>query len=313
MTTGPTLQGLLPVLATPFSSSGEVHEGDLGRLVEFQLESQVDGLVVLGVASEAASLSRSERNLVARTVRKLATEVPLIAGLSEAGTAPLVEEAKRLEDAGVDAVMVMPPIQLVSNNQALTHYFGSLDEAISTPIIIQEPSTLQSPGLSISDVHSLSSIPKVQYIKVERQPTLLRTALLTDALDGRLQIIGGQNALYALDEFDLGAIGTMPACTLSDRLRSVIDTYRAGRIPEARQSFHEVLPLLRFGLQPGLAWAVHKHTLEARNIISGVTVRPPALPLPVRIQHALNRLLEELSLVGDYSTARINATGSVRP
>lgn len=58
----PTVQGLVPILATPFHPDGSLDLPSLRRLTGFQLASGVDGVAVLGMASEAFALTATERH-----------------------------------------------------------------------------------------------------------------------------------------------------------------------------------------------------------------------------------------------------------
>jgi 2-keto-3-deoxy-L-arabinonate dehydratase len=50
------LEGIYPILATPFTDSGEVDESSLRELVKFQLHAKVDGIALFGMASEMYTL-----------------------------------------------------------------------------------------------------------------------------------------------------------------------------------------------------------------------------------------------------------------
>ena len=47
------VQGVLPILPTPFTDQGEIDEKILRRLIDFELEVGVHGLSILGFMGEA--------------------------------------------------------------------------------------------------------------------------------------------------------------------------------------------------------------------------------------------------------------------
>jgi 4-hydroxy-tetrahydrodipicolinate synthase len=61
MTPQTRLEGVFPVLPTPFHEDGAVDEAGLRRLVRYLLRCGVDGITYPGVASEFAELSLAER------------------------------------------------------------------------------------------------------------------------------------------------------------------------------------------------------------------------------------------------------------
>ena len=61
------LQGVLPILPTPFSDNGSVDDTSLRRLIDFELEVGVHGVSILGFMGEAPRLSTAERKQVIGT------------------------------------------------------------------------------------------------------------------------------------------------------------------------------------------------------------------------------------------------------
>src|SRR5690606_30307711 len=93
-----------------------------------------------------------------------------------------------------------------------------------------------------------------------------------------------------------GAVGTMPACEFADALAVVLRAHHDGRSADARAAFTRLLPLVRFGMQGPIAWAVHKHVLVRRGVIDDPAVRLPAAPLDPASARDLDALLGDLDL-----------------
>jgi 2-keto-3-deoxy-L-arabinonate dehydratase len=128
-------------------------------------------------------------------------------------------------------------------------------------------------------------------VKVETQPTAPKVGEVVTATDGEFDVLGGQNAFFVLEEYARGAVGTMPACEFTDVLAPILADWRAGRHEAAHEAFNLLLPLVRFGLQPRLAWAVHKEVLVRRGIIDSAVVRDPAVALDPGTRAALDSIL----------------------
>lgn len=115
-------------------------------------------------------------------------------------------------------------------------------------------------------------------MKIEAPPTAIKVGAVRAVVEDAFAIFGGLNAQSALDEHVRGAVGTMPASEFPDLLRPILDDMLEGRDEQSRQAFAELLPLILLGLQPGVAWSIHKHVLVRRGIIDTATVRSPAQP-----------------------------------
>ena len=66
------LRGMGVALITPFRQDGSIDYEALLRLVEFQVQSGTDYLVVLGTTAETPTLTEEEKGLI---VRKIVTQV----------------------------------------------------------------------------------------------------------------------------------------------------------------------------------------------------------------------------------------------
>lgn len=288
------ISGLIPILATPFTSDGDVDYPSLRRLVAFELKCGVDGLGVLGYASEAFSLDEQERvSIIAAVADESDRCVPLVVGIGGSDGLPPTEQAELAAAAGADMLMVMPPPKAVA--QDVADFYRATAAASRLPVMIQDAPQLTGTSISSELLDCLCEIPGIRAIKIEAQPTPVRVADAVAVAAGRISVFGGQNALFVLEELDRGAVGTMPACEFSDGLRRVLDLHLSGIAAEARAAFNLLLPLIRYGLQPGLAWAIHKEVLRLGGVIDTAVVRPPALPLDEATASGLRAILADLA------------------
>ena len=110
-----SLRGIIPPIATPLTTGGEIDRSGMGRLVEHVLTAGCHGLFVLGSTGEFAFLTaRQRREAVEAAVDAVAGRVPVIAGISAVGTQEAVDHCRAAMASGADFVMVTPP------------YFGSM-------------------------------------------------------------------------------------------------------------------------------------------------------------------------------------------
>jgi 2-keto-3-deoxy-L-arabinonate dehydratase len=290
------LSGLVPILATPFRSDGSLDLTSLARLAEHQIVSGADAVATFGMASEAFTLSADERRLVldtiVRTVRGVSGDLPVVAGISATGISPAIEQAKSAVGAGAGALMALPPFLVRPGDDQLADFFGELASRAGVPVMIQDAPAVTAVPMSVRLITEMGRVPGVDYVKVEAAPTAPKIAAIAGAAAGTgLGVFGGQNAQFLLEELDRGAVGTMPACEFTDLLAEVLKAWRAGGHEEAAPRFYPLLPLLVYGLQGGIAWAVHKEVLVRRGIIEHARVRAPARPLDAASAAGLERLL----------------------
>ncbi|WP_072805946.1 dihydrodipicolinate synthase family protein [Rhodococcoides yunnanense] len=295
-----TPTGLIPILATPFTDSGELDLPSLRSLVEFQLASGVDGVAVFGMASEGFALTATERASILREVRDVGgANIPIIAGVSGGSTVTALEQARAAADGSADQVMVLPPCPTKPSPAQVLEFYGDVADGAGVPVMVQDAVGVTGVTLDVSAISQLAQISGVTSIKVESPPTPPKIAAISkdrDSNNGDLVVLGGLNAQSLIEEYDNGAVGTMPACEFSDVLRPILDSLAAGRRDDARAAFNRLLPLIHLGVRPGMAWAVHKEVLLRRGIIASAAVRLPARTLDSVTERALGEVLGDLAL-----------------
>ncbi|MDP4507112.1 dihydrodipicolinate synthase family protein [Nonomuraea turcica] len=283
-----TLSGLIPILATPFTQEGELDVPSLRRLAEWQLSAGADGVAVFGMASEGFALTAAERACILREVRAAVRDAPVVAGVGSTSTATALEQALAAVDGGADALMVLPPYLVKPSGGQLIDFYGELAARCQVDIMVQDAPGATGVSMPESLIVELSKLDGVTSVKVEAPPTAPKVGAVAAKVASAFAVFGGQNALFCLEEYARGAIGTMPACEFTDLLAPILQDWRSH---DAAVSFTRLLPLIRFGMQPGIAWAVHKEVLVRRGLIDSATVRLPAKPLDADSRDALDRIL----------------------
>jgi 4-hydroxy-tetrahydrodipicolinate synthase len=151
----------------------------------------------------------------------------------------------------------------------------------------------------------VSEVPAVRYVKEETMPcgqrisALLATRDIGDAPDF-IGVLGGAGGRYILDELARGALGTMPACELTDIHVTMVAAWRASNRGFARILYNRSLPLLNF--QAVFRWVMTKEVLKRRGVIESAQVRAPGPRLDRQDETELGIMLAEISdLIADFS------------
>jgi len=294
-------------LATPFDDDGVPDAPGLARIAEFAIRCGADALVYPGVASEVEQLSDSERNAL---LDVLATavhgRVPLIVGASAVHLPATILHLHKAASLGAAAAMVMAPARLAGDTAALIDYYRSLAAATDVPIMLQNAPPPAGAGFDMSAIaRVVAEVPAVRYVKEESMPCGQRiSALLATREIGDVPhfigVLGGAGGRYILDELARGALGTMPACELTDIHVTMVAAWRAGNRGFARTLYNRSLPLLNF--QAVFRWAMTKEVLKTRGIIGGTHVRAPGPRLDRQDEVELGIMLAEIDdLIADFS------------
>lgn len=298
-------QGLLPVLATPFRDDGTLDVEGVRRLVRFQVACGADGVAVFGMASEGFALTTRDREeMLVAVVDEAAGRVPVIAGVNATSTVTAIEQAAVAADLGAEHLMVLPPYMIAPTPAQLLEFYSDVADATPAQVMLQDAPVPTGVALPVSVIGELSRHDRITSVKVEAPPTAPKVAAVVREVADRAVVIGGQNAFFLVEELRAGAVGTMPACELTDILGWVLSAAGAGDWTRARREHGRLLPLIRFGMQGGIAWAVHKQVLVRRGVIASARVRLPAQPIDEASASLLDDLLDDLDLPGYAALVR---------
>ncbi|QYA08608.1 dihydrodipicolinate synthase family protein [Agrobacterium larrymoorei] len=293
------LNGILPVLPTPFLTDGGIDEAGMKRLVVFALDKGVDGVVFPGFASEVETLDAAERaTLLKIVVEAVAGRVPVIAGASAADWRDVVGHGRTASALGIRHLMVQPPKSVGTDAPALIEFLGRIIEAVpEMEIILQNAPAPRGSDLSPEAiVEIVTALPQVTYVKEETLPAGPAISHIVDHAPSTLKgVIGGGGARYILDEYARGATAAMPALEIAEEHVAIDRALVAGRQEEARRIYVRTLPLLV--LQAVYRMRLTKYVLARRGVIEGVGVRAPTPELDAAAIADIDANLVELGLV----------------
>lgn len=133
----PQFHGIIPPVVTPLTSSGELDETGLAKLIEHLIAGGVHGLFMLGTTGEAPSLSSElQRQVIERSSQLVKGRVPVLIGISHTSLAESVAIARYAADADCDAVVAAAPFYLPIDENELAEYFRKLASELPLPLVL---------------------------------------------------------------------------------------------------------------------------------------------------------------------------------
>ncbi len=128
--------GSAVALITPFHD-GAVDYTALTRLIELQIASGTDALVVLGTTGEAATLMQDEREEVIRfAVERVSNRIPVIVGTGSNNTEDAIQKSRFAEAVGADGLLIVTPFYNKTTQEGLLAHYSSIAEQVRLPILI---------------------------------------------------------------------------------------------------------------------------------------------------------------------------------
>jgi 4-hydroxy-tetrahydrodipicolinate synthase len=132
-----SLIGTGVALVTPFKKDLIVDLEALKRIVNYQIDNQIEYLVVLGTTAENVTLNAEEKELVIQTVIEVnANRIPIVLGVGGSDTAHVVNELRTRDLSAFVAVLSVAPYYNKPNQEGMYQHFKAISEASPKPIIL---------------------------------------------------------------------------------------------------------------------------------------------------------------------------------
>ncbi len=175
-------KGSLVAIVTPMNSDGSLDLDRFRSLIDFHIDQQTDGIVVVGTTGESPTVDFEEHHLLMRTaVEHVAGRIPVIAGTGANSTREAIDLSAYAKDIGVDACLSVTPYYNKPTQEGLYQHFKAIAEAVDMPHILYNV-----PGRTVADIANdtalkLADIPNIVGIKdatgdMGRATDLLRRA-----------------------------------------------------------------------------------------------------------------------------------------
>ncbi len=287
--------GVYTAIATPFKN-GEVDETSLRRLIEFQLENGVDGLVPCGTTGESPTLDDEEyRRVIQITVETAAGVVPVVAGAGANSTAKAIKLSRQARELGADATLQVTPYYNRPSQEGIYRHFQALD-AEGIPMMIYNIPSRCGVNIEPETMARLAKLPQVAGVK-EASGSLDQMIRISRLCGSDISLLSGDDAL-TLPLLSVGGRGVVSVLSnlMPKQVKEVYQAWVAGKQQEAWDLHAALIPITKaMFMEPSPAPV--KAALAAKGIIDDPQVRLPMYELSRDGQAKLRQVMDETGLL----------------
>lgn len=124
-------------LITPFNTNGDVDYTALMRLVDYQLQSGTDYLVVLGTTAETPTLTPIEQKEITQLIiNKVNGRIPIVLGVGGNNTRAVTEKLKTDDFTGIDAILSVVPYYNKPSQEGIYQHYKQIALATRLPVVL---------------------------------------------------------------------------------------------------------------------------------------------------------------------------------
>ncbi|MDR1211527.1 MAG: 4-hydroxy-tetrahydrodipicolinate synthase [Spirochaetaceae bacterium] len=295
------LRGAFTALITPMKESGEVDYDGWRRLINFQIDEGIDGLVPLGTTGETPTLDEDEEEkLIKIAVEEVKGRVPVIIGAGSNSTKHMVLYVTRARDLGADAALVVTPYYNKPNDSGLLRHFEAAASA-GLPVVVYNIAGRTGRNIPPALMEKISRIPGIAGVKeasgdINQMGDMIASVAGPRRAEGRpFYVLSGDDS-FTLPLASMGGDGVISVISnlVPARVAALTRAALSGDMAGARKLHYELLPLAKTAfietnpvpIKAAMTWAG----------LPGGPARLPLGPLESQNEQALKTVIKGLGI-----------------
>lgn len=239
--------GVFTALVTPFSETNNLDTDALKKLIDYQINNGVSGLVPCGTTGESPTLTHDEHDRVIQlTVEYTNNRVPVIAGTGSNSTPEAIRLSRHAQCVGADAVLLVNPYYNKPTQKGLYLHFKAIADSVDIPCILYNIQgrtgvNIETPTL----IRLANECPNIIAVK-EASGNLVQIKDVIDNSNSDFIVLSGDDNL-SLDLIGFGGNGVISvASNLFPKLISdMVNLGLNGQMEEARKIDEILEPFFR--------------------------------------------------------------------
>ncbi|TNE80506.1 MAG: 4-hydroxy-tetrahydrodipicolinate synthase [Bacteroidetes bacterium] len=268
------LWGTGVAMVTPFNKDGAVDFPALKKLTNHLIDNDIDYLVVMGTTGESATLSKQEKEEIHATVKaENQGKLTYVAGLGGNNTAELVQEFKKFNYDGVDAILSVSPYYNKPSQAGIIQHYTALADASKKPIILYNVPGRTGSNMTAETTLKLAEHPNIAGMKEASANFEQIMEIMRNKPEG-FNVVSGDDALtLPLLGIGLDGVISVIANAYPKRFSELVKEGLSGNFIASRLCHYELLPIMQAIFDDGNPGGI-KEVLEYLGICEK-TVRLP--------------------------------------
>ncbi len=230
-------------IVTPFQD-GRVDYTAFTRLIELQIISGTDAIIVCGTTGEAATLTPEERTEVIRfCVERVDGRIPVIAGTGSNNTETAIHLSREAEALGVDGLLIVTPYYNKTSQAGLVAHYSAICEQVHIPVIVYNVPSRTGVNVLPSTMKSIMEECE-NVVGIKEASGNIEQIVNLAALCPKLDIYSGNDdhILPVLSVGGKGVISTI-ANVVPSEVHNLCMAFFAGKLDIARKLQFSLLPI----------------------------------------------------------------------
>lgn len=281
-------KGCATAIITPFDENDNINFDEFKKIVNFQIDNGINGIVVCGTTGEASTMTTEEKEeLIKYCVKIVNGRIPVIAGVGSNNTKQVIENEKYAQKVGANGLLIVTPYYNKTTQEGLVEHYKVIAENTFLPIILYNVPGRTGVDIKPDTYLKLSKIKNIVATK-EASGDISKILKIRHLCQDNLNIYSG-NDDQIIPILSLGGIGVISVLSnvIPEYTSNITKKYLNGEVKEASDMQVKATSLIQ-----SLFKEVNPIPIKKLLNIIGLKCGKPRLPLV----ECSNELAEELKI-----------------
>ena len=161
-----SIKGSITALVTPMNEKGELDYDSLEKLINFQIDSGISGLVAVGTTGESATIDFEDHIKLIEFFIKISNgRVHIIAGTGANSTEEALHLTREAKNLGADAALLVSPYYNKPPQEGIYQHHAKIADEVDIPQILYNVPSRTASFIEPETVQRLSSHKNIIGIK----------------------------------------------------------------------------------------------------------------------------------------------------
>lgn len=289
--------GVHTALVTPFQN-GKIDSAAFKRLVDYQFDNGIQGIVPAGTTGESPTLTYEEHDRIIELAVEFAEGRGLVmAGTGSNSTAEAIQMTQAAEKAGADASLQVCPYYNKPSQAGLVAHFKAIAESTKLPIVLYSVPGRCGVEIAVETVATLALTCRNIVAIKEAGGNAERVSQIVAATPEGFQVLSGDDSL-TLPFMSVGACGVISVASnlIPGIMSELVAKANEGRFTEALAIHEQYYDLFNAFLKLDSNPVPIKSALALRGLIEN-ELRLPLVGMESSRMEQLRTLLDNLNLL----------------
>jgi 4-hydroxy-tetrahydrodipicolinate synthase len=239
-------EGVYTALVTPFNSDGSIDIPSLKKLIRYQIDGGISGIVPMGTTGESPTLNHEDHiRIIELVVKEVAGQVPIIAGTGSNCTDEAIDMTKKAKALGIDASLQVAPYYNKPSQEGFYQHFSTIADKVDLPMIVYNIPSRSGKNIENSTMLRLAEHTNIVGVK-EASGSLPQMMDLILNKPADFTVLSGDDNL-GLPLILLGGKGIISVASnlIPDKMEELVKDALSGNLTKAKQLHYFLLPLFK--------------------------------------------------------------------